>query len=168
MNEFIQKNRSLLKFYHIAAKIIGWVLIGITPIYAFIWFKSLSTGLEENYTFHLLQSIYILIVSFLCFGLIVLGVARFIKYLYSEDSRPGWTLRNLDKFLYLYAFLTATGIYIDFMQFTILIRAITLQDLSLFLFQNIIIKLSHVLIIIGIGHIMSRILSVIEESKTLV
>ena len=166
MNEFIEKNRSLLRFYHLAAKIIGWVLTGVTPFLAVASILSRTDQGSAN-TYLLLLSIRNFVVYYICLGLIFLVVARFIKYLYSEEPRPGWILRHFEKFLYIYAFLMAAGLYAEFLAPRFLYEGISSDELT-YLLTRIILTLAHVLIIIGLGHIIRRILPVIEESKTLV
>jgi hypothetical protein len=166
MNEFIEKNKRLLQIYHLAAKILGWVLIVLFPIYAITDIHWLPSRPSRFNTFIMLMDIRHLI-YYLCLGLVLLGIARFIKYLYSEESQPGWILRQLEKFLYIYAFLMVVGIYVEFLHPAIPSNDISLKEI-IYLLSRIICTLAYVLIIIGLGHIMRRILPVIEESKTLI
>lgn len=162
MNEFIEKNRRLLQIYHLAAKIIGWVLIAMAPIFIVVQFLALK-GIDEHHSYLMLLPIRDAILSYMFLGLIILGIARFIRYLYEEQSQPGWILRHTEKFLYLYAVLVAVGFLIEFTKFS----TYSSQATSYLLIQLIHIA-SKVLILVGLGHILRRILPVIEESKTLV
>ncbi len=168
MNEFIQKNRGLLRFYYYAAKIIGWVMIAIAP---FITIESIYLGIRkvnESHTDIIIWFIRFGIVSYLCVGFILLGLALFIKYLYVEDAKPGWILRNFEKFLYLYAFFIATDIYLQFKGKGEYWLNITLMQLITLVPFRIISTLTQVLIIIGLGYIVRKVLHAVEESKTIV
>jgi hypothetical protein len=172
MNEFIEKNRGLLKFYHFAAKIIGWILIGVAPVFIFISIHSVTSipseaNIEAN-IYLLLLGVQNLIVYYFCLGLILLGIARFIKYLYSEESQPGWILRHFEKFLYIYAFLMVVGVYFEFKNPGINSGNPILLHMITYVLSETILTSALVLIIIGLGHIIRRILPVIEESKSLV
>jgi len=162
MNEFIEKNRRLLEFYHFTAHIIGWILIAMAPI---IVVRNLSRtpAQSEFQLYTLLFSIRAGILNFILFGLIVLGISRLIRYLYEEQSQPGWILRHIEKFLYIYALLIVVGFFIEFKH-----PSIHIEQLALYLLPQIIHKAAQVLILIGLGHIIRRILPVIEESKTLI
>jgi VIT1/CCC1 family predicted Fe2+/Mn2+ transporter len=128
MNEFIEKNRRLLQIYHLAAKILGWVLIVIFPFYAISDFRYLPSKPSRFNSFIMLLDIRYLIYS-LCLGITLLGIARFIKYVYSEESRPGWILRHLEKFLYIYAFLMVVGIFVEFFHPAISSKGISLKEI---------------------------------------
>ncbi|MBN1972418.1 MAG: hypothetical protein JW787_02170 [Sedimentisphaerales bacterium] len=169
MNEFIEKNRKLLEFYRFVAKIIGWILIGLTPFLIYRSYYLLTTyPQEKDSTYLFLLNIRNFIVYYFCLGFILLGIAHFIKYIYSKESKVGWLLKHLNQFLYIYAFLMAIGNFIE-LKFPIIHKlGFLIQDSTTYLLTQIILTLTYILIIIGLGHIMSRILPVIEESKTLV
>jgi hypothetical protein len=101
-------------------------------------------------------------------GILVLSIARFIKYLYSEETGPDWFLRHMEKVLYLYAIVLLASIFIEYKNPSLSPEVLTIQSIALYLLPLILFKVALVLIIVGLGHIMSRILPVIEESKTLV
>ena len=166
MNEFIEKNKRLLQIYHLTSKIIGWIIIVIFPILAITDINWMPSRPSRFNTFIMLMDIRYLIYS-LFLGLVLLGIARFIKYLYSEESQPGWILRHLEKFLYLYALLMAAGIYVELLHPSIPSDGISLKEI-IYLLSRITRTLAYVLITIGLGHIIRRIMPVIEESKTLV
>ena len=168
MNEFIEKNIRLLEFYHFSAQIIGWILIGITPFFTIVLILLRSPRPTDIDSYLLLLSIRSGVVNFLFIGLILLGIARFIRYLYSEEQQPGWILRNTEIFLYVYAFLIAAGILIEFKNPGLYSSATTLQEIASYVIPQIMIRMAQVLIIVGLAHILRRILPVIEESKTLV
>ncbi len=166
MNEFFQKNKSILIFYQIAAKIIGWTLIVITPLAAIQGFYA-RTNQGSAGTYELLRFTHALI-SFLFLGFILLGVAKFIKYLYSEESHQGWILRNIDKLLYFYAVFIALDISVT-IEYAILVWGHwTLPEITGYMLKQTLLTLTHVLVIVGLAQVLRRILPVIEESKTLV
>ena len=98
----------------------------------------------------------------------MLTIARFIKYLYSEESRPDWILRHFVDFISIYALLIVIGISIKYMDPSFHKKGMPAQNIGATLLPQIIIDFAKAFIVIGLGHIMSRVLPVIEESKTLV
>lgn len=169
MNEFIEKNKRFLQFYNFVAQIIGWVLIAIAPILMVASFFSRASMRRDENVYYLLLSIRDAVLGYLCFGLVVLGIARFISYLYEERAQPGWLLRYTEIFLYVFAALIAASIVIEFMNPFMHTKEISfLYKIGLYLLPRIVLKTSQILILVGLGHILRRILPVIEESKTLV
>ncbi|MBN2591767.1 MAG: hypothetical protein JXA96_18010 [Sedimentisphaerales bacterium] len=168
MNEFIQRNRGLFKFYHLVTSILGWVLTGITPFLAILSIYSKpDRGDSEANTYLLLLIIRNFFIYYLCLGLILIGLARFIKYLYTEESQQSWSLRHFDKFLYIYALLLIAGRIVDFLRPGLFSNGVSSNELTT-LSTAIVFTLAYILIIIGLSHIISKILPVIGESKTLV
>ena len=172
MNEFIQKNRRLLKIYNYMAYIMGWILIVLTPILSYILILNSSGNktkpLAEIDRYYFILSIHSGIVNYFCLGIILLTIARFIKYLYSEESRPDWILRHFVDFISIYALLIVIGISIKYMDPSFHKKGMPAQNIGATLLPQIIIDFAKAFIVIGLGHIMSRVLPVIEESKTLV
>ncbi len=161
MNTFIEKNKGLLKFYCVAARIIGWVLLitaGIRTVEILSGYSSFSIPFVMPITF----LIRILI------GLVVLGVAQFIRYLFETEYKPGWILRHGEKILYLYAVLRVIRIV-----FLFFVDARTMGDSIYyspwgFLVDNVLPVVASALILVGLAQILRRVMPIIEESKTLV
>lgn len=151
------------------AQIIGWVLVAIAPILMITWFFSRASKRPDENVYLLLLSIRDAVLGYLCFGLIVLGIARFISYLYEKRPQPGWLLRHTEIFLYVFAILIATSVVIEFMNPSMYAKGISLlYKTGLYLLPRILLKTAQIVILVGLGHILRRILPVIEESKTLV
>ncbi|MBA7484312.1 hypothetical protein ES707_19837 [subsurface metagenome] len=168
MNEFIEKNRRLLHFYYIAARTIGWLLLIIAVVVAVV--KALS-GFEAD---DLLRSLMIyglyqqLAVSFVLLGLILLGLAQFVRYLYEKDYQPGWILRHGNKVLYLYAaVLIISPVSHYYFQMTVIPNFSAVSFLLYFLSVEL-PAVAMGLVFIGIARVLHRIVPIIEESKTLV
>ena len=172
MNEFIQKNKKLLKIYNYLAFIIGWILIILSPVLSYILMIDSSDGKTKSITqidrYYFISSIHYGIVNYLCLGIILLIIARFIKYLYSEESRPDWILRHFVDFISVYALLIVIGISIKYMDPSFHKKGMPMHNIGATLLPKIILDFAKTFIVIGLGHITSRILPVIEESKTLV
>jgi len=147
MNEFIEKNRQLLKFYCTAARIFGWVLLCGGTIW-FLMFVLLTLAVDDaageigwphtldNFVYSISSYVY----EFAMLGLVALLVAQLIRYMLEIKYTPGHILRFGDKILYIYA-----------------------------AFLPLIVPMAaKVLILVGLGQILRRILNVLEESKTLV
>ena len=168
MNEFIEKNRRLLKFYCVAARTIGWLLLIIAVVVAVV--KPLSGfEVDDQLRFHMIYRLcQQLAVSFVLLGLVLLGLAQFVRYLYEKDYKPGWILRHGNKVLYLYAAaLIINPVSHYYFQMTV-IRNVSAVSFLLFFLSAELPAVAKGLIFIGIARVLHRIVPIIEESKTLV
>ncbi len=171
MNEFIEKNRALLKLYCIAAQIIGWVLLpgGCIWIILFLSGPRQSDIVERGDA--LLYALSSMLYDFMFTGLIALGLAQFIRYLFENTSKPGRILRNADRLFYMYAVFLIVKTYLKCFWYSAWFAGIIGESTSsrlLFMQPFILPTVAKVLILVGLGQILRRILLVIEESKTLV
>ena len=177
---FIEKNRKLLRFYCLVARIIGWIL----TIGGVFWFfltvaASRNVSFEESpdpllcvLTFFFLYAFSSLLYDFFLPGMIAFGVAQLLRYLITDDYKPDFILRNANKLLYIYAaFLVLTNIcryswYVDFK----FLEIVSKSEFSRILFMQpfLLPTLAKVLILVGIAQIFRRLLPVIEEYKSLV
>ena len=170
MNEFIKQNRRLLKFYCTAALILGWLLIAA----GFLWFIPTITSLNNIDLYKEADAIlYVtsaLLFDFLLPGLIALGVVQFIKYLFEDTNKPGCILRNADRFLYIYTVFLIVRTYLQYSWNSVCYAEVIESETSQLLFIQpfLLPTIAKVLILVGLGQIIRRILPVIEESKTLV
>lgn len=192
MNEFIEKNRRLLKFYCVAARIIGWALLflsGILIIYALlegnfpnsIWgstrpFRPLTSYayLPANWM-GAMDNAFTWATRFFLTGILALGIAQFIKYLSDRKYQPGCLLRCGEGILYLYAVLLVAQViwrYLFCPVYTseLVSTAYTRQfgnDPLLFL-AVLLVTGAKVLALVGLAQILWRVMRVVEESRTLV
>jgi hypothetical protein len=165
MNEFIKQNKQLLKFYYITAQILGWLLLAG----GFVWFMVFVSGhspridraenilyIASSYTF-----------DFVLLGVLTIGMAQFIRYLFEAEYKGGRILRVLDKIFYLYALCLVISAAVGYFWY---IRVAEQSSIDRLLFaQPLVLPLvAKVLILVGLGQILKRIIPVIEESKTLV
>ncbi len=168
MNELIEKTRGLLRFYCIAARTIGWILIIVGPLSAIV---SLFVGLpggERLRPYMLYRLSEQLILGSVLLGLVMLSLAQFVRYLYENDYQPGWILRHGNKVLYLYAAGSIMSPIVWYcFQMTVIRNFIAVHFLS-FLLSAELPAVAKGLILIGIARVLHRIVPIIEESKTLV
>lgn len=157
MNTFIEKNKGLLKFYCVAARIIGWLFL----ITAGIWSISMLSGHVLLRPASAPFTEPIIIFTRIVVGLSMLGVAQFIRFLSETEYQPGWILRYIDKILYLYA-----AIHMVYFAYLFVYGAHNYP--WRYLFFTGLPALAGPLIAVGLGNILKRIMPVIEESKTLV
>lgn len=192
MNEFIEKNRRLLQFYCVAARVIGWMLIvlaviGILVIESYLsWLRSAS---EKSYIHDRYLGFYIVPIQFFYFtlGLVALVVAQLIQYLIEREYKAGWILRHGDKILYACAVLLVGSAVVNSVRnFDRLIWFLERGDPGVwswmyfvlperyiwswrfFLLLPVLLAIAKALILVGLGQIWRRIIPIIEESKTLV
>jgi len=172
MNEFIEKNRRLLHFYCETLRTIGSVILilGLLGGCAMTIFK-----LVTKFGYWHAPKSYEMVISLMplgafniiFYGLAILGLVQFIRYLVEEDYKPGWILRHGDMFFYLYALfiiLSVVWVYTTIPGFLSPSSYIGVFKILMIVFSITV----RVLILVGFGQILRRILPVIEESKSLV
>ena len=170
MNEFVEKNKSLLRSYCLITRIIGWLLLVIALVVAVV--KSFS-GFEVDdqlgfyMTYRLFQE---LALRYVLLGLILLGLAQFVRYLYESEYQLGLILRHGDKVLYLYAIALIVNPILDYFYRMKIIGMTYANTDSLFLYLLIVLlpAIAKALIFIGMAKVLKRMLPMVEESKTLV
>jgi hypothetical protein len=170
MKEFIEQNKRLLKFYCAAALIIGWLLIAggflwFIPTLMFLNIDDLYKGADA-----ILYAVSAMLFDFLLPGLIALGVVQFIRYLFEDTAKPGRILRNAHWFFYIYAVFLILKTYLRYFWNSTWYAEVIESETSRLLFIQpfLLPTVAKVLILVGLGQIIRRILPVIEESKTLV
>jgi hypothetical protein len=171
MNAFIVKHGTLLRLYSIAGRIIGWTLL----VGGIIWFMQAVAGplAIGGSNISLLQAIIdSFAFDFYLPGLIALGLSQFIRYMIEPEGRPGLLLRAGDKVLYGFAFLTVIGALYEYGFNTEVLYSDLVAESERarlwFLEVMVVPTIGKVMILVGLGIILRKLLPVIEESKTLV
>jgi len=171
MHEFIKNNRRLLKIYCVVSRIIGWILL-IVPLVGITWVLLESTDNFRGQNLFLLLRWPENIVNVWILGFIALGIAAFIRYLFETESRPGWTLRHSERILYIGAVLVVIVAILNCISLIYTMRKYAgighIYSLILGLLMPIVLCAAKVLILVGLGKILRRLMPVIEESKSLV
>ena len=166
MNTFIENNRPWLKFYCTTARIVGWgilILAGTGAIFQILAMNILFGNHTIPYRLLVVKSV---LFDGVLTGILVLGIAQFIRYLFESEYKPGYILRYGDKILYLYAFLLlAGGVW---RHLIIGMMSIGITRMLLPRLASMVLTVPKVLILVGLAQVVKRILPVIEESKTLV
>lgn len=168
MNEFIEKNKSLLRSYCLSARIIGWLLIIMALIVAVV--KPLyGFQVDKKFQLFMIYSLYQqLALSFVLLGIIVLGLAQFVRYLYESEYQPGLILRHGDKVLYLYALAMVAGPVLHYFFQMKVFGYARLDSLLLSFLALLLPAVARALIFVGMAKVLKRMVPIIEESKTLV
>ena len=169
MNEFIRQNRRLLNFYCIVAAILGWLLIAGGTFWFYLSISSVDIYNSDrpDILLHLISS---LVFDFFVPGLIALGVMKFIRYL-EDTSKPAHFLRNADCLFYMYAVFLVVKTYIRYFWYSAWYAELIIQSEAsrlIFIQPFLLPTVAKVLILVGLGQILRRLIPVIEESKTLV
>jgi len=164
MNAFIQQNKDLLRFYCIGSQIIGWMLLAVSPV-GTVAALSGDSSFNENalVILYVLQTITL---NPIILGLLVLGTAQFIRFIYETEYKPGWILRSGSTILYAAAFIVLMSCIINYLYLVFSLPIKTFQILRFL--TSFIPALAKFLILVGLGKILRRALPVIEESKTLI
>ena len=170
MNEIIEKNRRLLHFYCETLRTIGSVILILSFLggFAMTIFALLSKfgywPAPKSFNMNMIAHRYL---NGIVFGIGILGLAQFIKYLFEKNYKPGWILRHGDTFFYLYALLTILdAVWV----FTIApsYRSPSAYTGVFMIFSIVFSTAIKVLVLVGLGRILRHLMPVIEESKTLV
>ena len=180
MNEFIEKNRRLLRIYCVAARIIGWLIlilggIAILTLLVEQWRVGWEQGVVIEGALGIFQRSWFPLMSY---GLVALGVSQFIRYVFDRNYQQGWILRYADKVLYVFALFAiwkAIGaIWIFISNYDHAARMYLRLDISppytwlLLVLPVLLLCSAKLLAIIGLAQALRWIMPIIEESKTLV
>lgn len=175
MNEFIEQNRQLLKFYRLAARVCGWVLIcGGTiwfSIYVFCILGAVDAAGEMVWPHTLKNVIYSsssFVFELLFPGLIAIIVAQLIAYIIADESRRPRLLQYGQFILYAFAALVVGRAILHYCLWHGIVFEGQNATGLLFIQPLIIPVAAKVLILVALAQAFRRILIVIEESKTLV
>jgi hypothetical protein len=161
---FIEKNKRLLKIYCVIARIIGWTILVVVGIWIALILTGLGGGNQHGKEL-LLRSIPSFIFAYMLPGLITLGAAQLMQYLFEREYRPGWILRHEDKLLYLYA---VVQIVFDVLRHINAAKLFAQLNVWLMTVLPMLLLAAKVLILVGLAQILKRLLPMIEESRTLV
>jgi hypothetical protein len=178
MNEFIEKNSRLLRIYCVVAKCVGWFLL----LAGTLWLAFAISGI---YTINAGQSgtaqqrelleisTYVSVThafDFVIPGLLAFSISQLLVYVIRPEVKAGLMLRLADKLCYIYVAVLIVevflGVYLfftnpKFLEISQGYRAIFIQP-----FLNPLP--AKIILLIGAGMIIRRLLPVIDESKTLV
>ena len=181
MVQFVEKHRRLLQAYCLIARILGWFLIlgGVFWFFAVVQGNIVEVpGIDEQYIDLLLYIAYSFAYDFVIPGFLAFAIAGLLDYLLRPKTRPPLILGMMDKLCYFYAFfltmkffvaIKAFGGDIWFVNFKFLTVSEMSESARIVLVQPLLgPTLAKVLLLIGVGMILHRLLPVIEESKTLV
>jgi len=168
MNEFIDKNKALLHSYCIITRIIGWLLlIGVIVVPIVQPLSGLSAS-SEHRSYWIYLRCQQIILGYLLLGFVLLGLAQFIRYLYEGEYRPGLILRHGVKVLYIYAAALITSPFLTFYFRMREYGYAGLGNLFEYLLGVNLPDFAKALIFIGMAKVLKRMMSMVEESKTLV
>jgi len=181
MNEFIEKNSRLLRVYCVIARVIGWILIlgGIFWLFAVVkgFQSSVENGqVEADFWFSIVVpnfGVYLassFVYDFIITGFLAFAIAGLLDYLLRPKARVPLILGMMDKLCYIYAIVLIMKASIVY---NWLVKFLAISEMSesarIVLVQPLLgPTLAKVLLLVGVGMILHRLLPVIEESKTLV
>lgn len=178
MTQFIEKHRRLLQAYCLIARIMGGILLLGSIIWIFCFMKCLETipsdkirtseeaqDLIEVVTYVASSTLY----DFIIPGFLAFAIGGLLDFLLRPNAKPRLCLRITDKLCYLYAAFVILKAYSLNFWFERLNLPEISEPVRIVLMQSILgPTLAKVLLLVGVGMILHRLLPVIEESKTLV
>ena len=166
--EVIKEKRRLLHFLCWAVQLVGWVLIAGGAVW-FMMFVCVPVKAElegDRIIEYVLYGASRFSFDFVFVGLAAVIFSQLGRYVFDKEYKPGLMLRCGDKVLYLFAVL---GILWAWFRYAVSVEVIEDPTFRLLLAQPLILPtIAKVLILVGLGQILRRIMPVIEESKTLV
>lgn len=166
MREKSQQNREMLRQLCGAGRVLGWVLVVLfaTGFCQSVWMWAFVSPKPEHWSLY--GAVMGLTSDYLFVGLLVLVITQFIRFLVEEEYQPGWLLRRGNVILYIFALglLIRCGVVLSRMANI----DTEYQFILLGLLTTILPIFTKVLILIGMGLVLRRVLPVIAESKTLV
>jgi len=182
MVQFIEKHRRLLQAYCLIARILGWLLIlgGVLWFFALgNEFRNIMGTMEEQQQIDiLLHFAHSFAYDFVIPGFLAFAIAGLLDYLLRPKTKPPLILGMMDKLCYFYAFFLIIKFFVAiesfhdsplFVNFKLLDVSEMSESARIVLVQPLLgPTLAKVLLLIGVGMILHRLLPVIEESKTLV
>jgi len=171
MNTFIEKNKKWLKFYHAALRLSGWILLtlglGGSVITIFI-VRNLGLSAIRITSMNLPLGSS----EFILFGILGLGIAQLIQYLFDDGCNVGFILRHGAKFLYAYVIVILLIMAMRIVITTLYIMNSDAKNAVGLLIAtsitSIVLCAAKALILIGLAQFLKRIMPVIEEHKSLV
>lgn len=162
MHNLIEKNKKWLKCYSASSKILGWMII-LFAVISIIFLLKISFDLKEKQILLIhLGTILELIFNRLPVGIILLGIGQLLKYIYEDEYQAPWLLRNGTKVLYLFALMAILRPLISY------IYQYSMNFAPHLMFVHPSFSLANILILIGLGNILKRVMPVIEEHRSLV
>ena len=175
MNAFIEQNRQLLKFYRMAARVIGWVLICGGTMWFSIYLFSILAAVDAagelvwpHTSKNVIYSSSSFVFEFLVPGLIAIIVAQLMAYIVGDESKRPRLLQYGQFILYAFAVLVIGKAILHYcLWHGVVFKGENTAGL-LFIQPLIVPVAAKVLIIVALAQAFKRILPVIEESKTLV
>jgi len=173
MNEFIEKNRRFLKFCSDMARFYGILLLSVVGVAVAIFVIWVISGSMEPEMLRKVIRTQTQTLSnmptLVLHGFLALVVAEFISYLLASEGEPKRILRHGDKIIYAYVLFSIVMI-IRVFSYTSTTSELTVLGFS-HLGSTVFIAMSEVarlLMWVGIGITLKKVLPIIKESKLLV
>ena len=168
MNTFIEENKGLLRACYLAAIILGWFLLVLgclaTAGHSVALISRIGDwGQFKKYYFY---EVPWEAINGIPIGLLALGIGQFIRYVYDDNYKQGWLLRNFGQLLYIYALIFGT--------LTIFSTAMAFPhwgdwpERTMRLLVTVVWGVGKIMLLIAAALILKRVMPIIEESKTLV
>lgn len=167
MKEFIENNKRWFKFYSKAARLIGY---GVLVLAVLIIYQELSKDCFRNaaYYYGLINALQRLLFDYLLVVLFAIMLSQLLRYIAEPKYECGWLLRNGDKLIYCYAGVLVLAAAWKHFYWLVIMDAGYDGSWLLYVVIAMLYELVKVVILVGLGQILKRVLPVIEEHKGLV
>ena len=154
-----EANRRFLRMCRIGIRVVGWLVAAggaACTVMVCAGLAQPASGAVQMMWLFAAAGMFLL-------GIIALGLAQMIDLVLADSATPGWILRHGDKILYLYA---ATGLLAQLALY--LVTAQMKGGVWLPPSPETLFAAAKVLVIVGVGLVLRRVIPMVEESKTLV
>jgi hypothetical protein len=174
MKAIVEENRSLLRFYERAARMVGWVLLCGGTVWLIIFILcvlGVDAAADRQWpgtTRNLTYAGSTFLVSFAVPGLLALLIGQLIKYSLDAEGKPGWLLCHGARVLYAFGLVLIGQAVLRIAGWEPAVATDPDQAGLLFVGPSLVPLLAKILICVGLGQLLGRILPIIDESRTLV
>jgi hypothetical protein len=170
------QKRGCMRIYCVSAQVIGWMLFVIpatlivTQLAGAIRFGDDKLRGILNILLHNWPLTLQIFINFMLPGMLLVIIARFIRYLIDDEYQISWLLRQSHAILYTSAIIVLAGYIgglIKGINYMSGISAAAFTSISSNWVLSALPSIGIVLILVGTGQAIKRMILVIEESKTL-
>ncbi len=162
---YLGKNKESVNVYCTVLRVAGWALLAsgvLSCVRHIIGIASIPAPTSHD------LARYILLPQFVKYsvfpGILSLGVAQLIRYIFDREYQARWILRNTDKILYAYAIFILAAWVLRYLYGRTGSGLPPWWELPLL----ILMLIPSLIILIGLGRLLRLVMPIIEESRTLV
>jgi len=166
--EQVEREKRVLGVLCAGVQVVGWAVI----VMGVVWFAMFASGYEDEAIARrgtiesLVSAISCFSFDFMFVGLAAVIFGQLARYVFDKGYKQPVMLRISNKMLYLFAVLTIFWAVFRYLVYVQTFESVSAQ--KLFTQPLILPTIGKVLILVGLGLILKRIIPIIDEYKSLV